>query len=155
MPETGLPHQKSPGRLFAGIVTVSVIVLSFTFTSACVQPLGPEDYYRQGIYYNNHYNQYDKALENFNKSIELEPGNPRVWFARSVALYNLKQYDEALESLNTTIAIDPGYDGAEFMRGEIVSAMAKTNEAHPGPSTSGIVINAARPEGNGSVSKSR
>lgn len=114
--------------------------------------MGPEDYYRQGIYYNNHNNQYDKALENFNKSIELEPGNSRVWFARSVALYNLKRYNESLESLNTALMIDPGYDGAGLMREEILSAMAKANEANPGPSTSGIVINATQPAGKGSVS---
>jgi tetratricopeptide (TPR) repeat protein len=152
MSEIGLHQQKKPNRLFLGITIVSVLIISLVFASACVQSPVPGDYYDQGIYYNNHYNQYDKALENFNKSVGAEPGNPRVWFARSVALYNLKRYDESLESLNRTIAIDPGYDGAGIMREEILSAIAKTNGTSPGHVSSEILINTTQSEGRGSVS---
>jgi tetratricopeptide (TPR) repeat protein len=141
MSEIDLLLQKKSDRLFSGTAIGIILVISLTFASACIQSSEPGDYYNQGIYYNNHYNQYDKALENFNKSVESEPGNPRVWFARSVALYNLKRYGESLESLNTTIAIDPNYDGAGFMRGEILSAMAKTDEENSGYLTSEILIN--------------
>jgi tetratricopeptide (TPR) repeat protein len=152
MTENGLLHQKKSGRLFSGIVALFILVISLTFTSACVQSSEPGDYYNQGIYYNNHGNQYDKALEYFNKSVGSEPGNPRVWFARSVALYNLKRYDESLESLNTTIAIDPGYEGAGFMREEILSAMTKTGGTGPGDVSPEILINTTQSAASGSVS---
>jgi tetratricopeptide (TPR) repeat protein len=152
MSEIGLLLQKKSDRFFSCFAIVIILVISITFTSACIQSSEPGDYYNQGIYYNNHYNQYDKALENFNKSVGSEPGNPRVWFARSVALYNLKRYDESLESLNMTIAIDPGYDGAGFMRGEILSAMVKADEANPRYLTPEILINTTPPVGKGSVS---
>jgi tetratricopeptide (TPR) repeat protein len=131
---------------------VIILVISLTFVSACVQSSEPGDYYTQGIYYNNHGNQYDKALENFNKSVGSEPGNPRVWFARSVALYNLKRYGESLESLNTTIAIDPDYEGAGLMREEILSAKAKTGGRGPGNVSPEIFINTTPSTGKGSVS---
>ena len=152
MTENGLLLQKKSDRLFSGIVTLSVLVISLIFASACVQSSEPGDYYTQGIYYNNHNNQYDKALEYFNKSVKSEPGNPRVWFARSVALYNLKRYDESLESLNTTIGIDPDYEGAGLMREEILSAMAKADEANSVQGTSEILINTTPSAGKGSVS---
>jgi tetratricopeptide (TPR) repeat protein len=152
MTENGLLLQKKSDRLFYGIVTLSVLVISLIFASACVQSSEPGDYYTQGIYYNNHNNQYDKALEYFNKSVGAEPGNPRVWFARSVALYNLKRYDESLESLNTTIAIDPGNEGTGLMREEILSAMAKTGGTGPGNVSPEILINTTPSAASGSVS---
>jgi tetratricopeptide (TPR) repeat protein len=152
MTENGLLHQKKSDRLFSGIAIGIILVISLTLTSACIQALEPGDYYSQGIYYNNHDNQYDKALENFNKSVVSEPGNPRVWFARSVALYNLKRYDESLESLNTTIAIDPGYEGAGLMREEILSAMAKKGGTGPGNVSPEILINTTPSAASGSVS---
>jgi tetratricopeptide (TPR) repeat protein len=141
---------RKPSPVFP--VLLIILVISLTLTSACVQSSEPGDYYTQGIYYNNHYNQYDKALEYFNKSVGTEPRNPRVWFARSVALYNLKRYDESLESLNATIAIDPGYEGAGLMREEIVSAMAKMNGTSPADISPEILINTTPSAGKGSVS---
>jgi tetratricopeptide (TPR) repeat protein len=152
MTENGLLLQKKSDRLFSGTAMGIILVISLTLTSACVQSSEPGDYYPQGIYYNNHNNQYDKALEYFNKSVGAEPGNPRVWFARSVTLYNLKRYDESLESLNTTIAIDPGYEGAGVMREEILSAMAKTGGTGPGDVSPEILINTTPSAGRGSVS---
>jgi len=152
MTENGLLLQKKSDRLFSGTALRIILVISLTLTSACVQSSEPGDYYTQGIYYNNHDNQYDKALEYFNKSVGAEPGNPRVWFARSVALYNLKRYDESLESLNTTIAIDPGYEGAGFMREEILSAMTKTGGTGPGDVSPEILITTTPSAANGSIS---
>jgi tetratricopeptide (TPR) repeat protein len=96
-----------------GFVVVSLLIFLTAIFPGCTHPASAEEFYEQGIYYNDHDNQYDKALENFNKSIGSEPGNPRVWFARSVALYNLKRYDESLESLNPQlrsirIMVEPG-----------------------------------------------
>jgi tetratricopeptide (TPR) repeat protein len=130
MSEIGLILQKKSDRLYFCIMAIVIILLIFIiFASGCIQKSGSEDYYNQGIYYNNHDNQYDKALENFNKSVGLEPDNPRIWFARNVTLYNLKRYDESLESLNTTLAIDPDYGAAWFLKGDILRIAGRVNES--------------------------
>jgi tetratricopeptide (TPR) repeat protein len=126
----GLMLQKKLGRHYYGIIAVAAILLILTiFISGCIQKSASEDYYNQGLYYNDHYNQYDKALENFNKSVGLEPDNPKIWFARSVTLYNLKRYDESLESLNTTLAIDPDYGAAWFLKGDVLRIAGRLNES--------------------------
>ena len=141
--------KKKPDRLCSGVALVIILVISLIFAFGCTQESESGDYYNQGIYYNN---QYDKALENFNKSVGLEPGNPQVWFARSVTLYNLKRYDESLESLNKTLALDPGYGGAPVLKEEILSAMAKADDANSGYLPSEDVTNTPSSVGKGSVS---
>jgi len=122
--------QKKSARQYSGITAIVAILFIFAiFISGCIQKSASEDYYNQGLYYNDHYNQYDKALENFNKSVGLEPGNPKIWFARSVTLYNLKRYDEALESINTTLAIDPEYGAAWFLKGDVLRIEGRVNES--------------------------
>jgi tetratricopeptide (TPR) repeat protein len=130
MTEIGLILQKKSGRSYFSIAAIMAIFLIFIiFASGCTQQSGSDDYYEQGIYYNDHNNQYDKALENLNKSVGLEPRNPKVWFARSVTLYNLKRYDESLESLNTTLAIDPDYGAAWYLKGDVLRIVGRANES--------------------------
>jgi lipoprotein NlpI len=121
--------QKKPGRPYSGTAIMVIFLIFILFVSGCTQSSGSDDYYDQGIYYNNHDNQYDKALENFNKSVGLEPGNAKVWFARSVTLYNLKRYDESLESLNTTLSIDRDYGAAWYLKGDVLRIIGRANES--------------------------
>jgi tetratricopeptide (TPR) repeat protein len=124
IPETPIP-QKPLTILALGAVLLLFIIV----TSGCIQRSGSNDYYDQGVYYNNHENQFNKALENLNKSVELAPGNPKIWFARSVALYNLKRYDESLVSLNTTLEIDPDYGAALYLKGDVLRIVGRVNES--------------------------
>lgn len=123
--------QKKSGRHNYGILAgVGILLITIIFISCCIQNSGSEDYYNQGLYFNNHYNQYDNALENFNKSVESAPENPKIWYARSVTLYNMKRYNESLESLNTTLAIDPNYGAAWFLKGDILRMGGRVNESN-------------------------
>lgn len=107
----------------------SVLLIIITVTSGCIQWSGTDDYYNRGVYYNNNYNQFDKALENLNKSLELDPDNPELWFARGVALYNLKRYDESLESLNSSLLIDPENGAALYLKGDVLRIVYRVNES--------------------------
>jgi tetratricopeptide (TPR) repeat protein len=130
MSGTGSMLQKKSGRSYSGSMAIAAILLiGIIFASGCTRNSGSDDYYDQGVYYNNHDNQYDKALENLNRSVGLEPGNPKVWFARSVTLYNLKRYNESLESLNTTLAIDPDYGAALYLKGDVLRIIGRVNES--------------------------
>jgi lipoprotein NlpI len=45
----------------------------------------------QGNYYNNAFGQYDKALDSYNCSLELDPGYGYAWFSKGMTLrVNLK-----------------------------------------------------------------
>jgi len=130
MSEICLTLPKKSNRLYIDIIIILAILLIFSiFTPACIQKSESEEFYNQGIYYNNHYNQYDKALECFNKSIELDPGNAKTWFAQSVTLYNMKRYEESLESLNATLVINPDYAAAWFIRGDVLRILGRINES--------------------------
>ena len=130
MADTGLNLQKKSNNSDSVRIILTAIFLVFiTITTGCTQWSGPDDYYKRGVYYNNNYNQFDKALENLNASLELDPDNPELWFARGVALYNLKRYDESLDSLNSTLLIDPEYGAALYLKGDILRIVGRVNES--------------------------
>ena len=49
----------------------------------------------RGNYYNDAFNQYDKALENYNRSLELDPAYGYAWFSKGITLQNMKRYNES------------------------------------------------------------
>jgi len=49
----------------------------------------------RGMYYNNAFGQYDKALENYNRGLELNSKNGLCWYAKGTTLRNMKQFEEA------------------------------------------------------------
>lgn len=52
-------------------------------------------------------NQYDKALQHFEKVISSDPNNTMAWNNKGVALRKLGRIEEALESYNKALSIDP------------------------------------------------
>ena len=51
--------------------------------------------------------QYDNALINLNRALEIEPNNTHALRNRGVAYLDLKQYDNALINLNRVLKIEP------------------------------------------------
>jgi tetratricopeptide (TPR) repeat protein len=49
----------------------------------------------RGNYYNNAFNQYDTALQSYNRSLELDPGYGYAWFSKGVTLQNMGYYNES------------------------------------------------------------
>lgn len=49
----------------------------------------------RGMYYNNAFSQYDKALESYNRGLELDLENGLCWYAKGTTLQNMKQFNEA------------------------------------------------------------
>jgi len=50
---------------------------------------------------------YEKAIENFNRAIELDSNNARAYSNRGIMRSNLKQFDKAIEDCNIAIIVDP------------------------------------------------
>ena len=51
--------------------------------------------------------EYEKALKNFNKVIEIDPNNKMAYNNKGYLYEELKNYKKALENFNKVIEIDP------------------------------------------------
>jgi tetratricopeptide (TPR) repeat protein len=61
--------------------------------------------------------QYDKAIDDFSKTIELSPRNANAYLGRGFALANKKQFSRAIEDLNRAIDLNPKKADAYTIRG--------------------------------------
>jgi tetratricopeptide (TPR) repeat protein len=61
----------------------------------------------RGNYYNNAFNQYDTALQSYNRSLELDPGYGYAWFSKGVTLQNMGYYNESKQCFEKALRYDP------------------------------------------------
>ncbi len=66
----------------------------------------PREYYFRG---NEYYEKgdYDKAIENYNMAIILNPSFMEAYFNRGLCYYNKKDYDKAIKNYTKAIELDP------------------------------------------------
>ncbi|MFC2154119.1 AAA family ATPase [Candidatus Altiarchaeota archaeon] len=67
------------------------------------------DYYKLG--------EFQKAIEHYNKALELRPDLLETYFNRGLAHTRLQQYDKAIEDLNKVIELNPNLAEAYYTRG--------------------------------------
>ncbi|MBD3388130.1 MAG: AAA family ATPase [Candidatus Altiarchaeales archaeon] len=67
------------------------------------------DYYKVG--------EFDKAIEHYNKALELRPDLLETYFNRGLAYTRKGMYDKALEDLNKVIELNPNLAEAYYTRG--------------------------------------
>jgi len=77
---------------------------------------------------NIHYDlgEYEKAIISYQKSLDLQPGNPYVETDMATCFHNLGQHDEALKILDNVIKYRPGFSQALYNKG-IVLIHGKNN----------------------------
>jgi tetratricopeptide (TPR) repeat protein len=63
--------------------------------------------------------QYDKAIDDFNKTIELSPRNANAFLGRGLSLANKNQFSRAIEDVNRAIVLNPKKPDAYTVRGLI------------------------------------
>jgi len=73
--------------------------------------------------------QYQRALEDFNEAIHLDPSNVDVYNARGLTNYNLNKYQRALEDFNEAIRLNPKNSLAFTMRGNIYKLLGQYQRA--------------------------
>jgi tetratricopeptide (TPR) repeat protein len=63
----------------------------------------------RGMYYNDAFGQYEKALQSYDQGLGLDRMNGLCWYSKGITLQNMKQFDEAKTCLEKAIEIDPSY----------------------------------------------
>ena len=113
--------------------------------------------YKEGVKYGES-GLFAQAVELFNRSTKLDPGNADAHFALGHAYYDLKQWRNAIESFKVAVALDPGDDEARDRLGlaramlweeESKRIAAERRTAPPKPAAQQVALNAktsAQPE---------
>jgi len=73
--------------------------------------------------------EYDAALSDYSKAIQLNDNNPNVYLYRGYLYYQTNEYEEALRDFNIAIEIDPANPFAYYNRGMIYLKQVKDVEA--------------------------
>ena len=73
-------------------------------------------YNNRGLAYNDR-GLYDRAIEDFNKAIALDPKDALAYGIRGLAYYMKRQYDRAIEDYNKAIALDSNIPMPYLTRG--------------------------------------
>ena len=139
--ENPLPnHQLASRMLRLGEIELGVIgqkatqvgrsLLQKTFTPETVQPMTTE---AQELFYqgNSLYEQkhYTKALQVWDRALEVKADFYQVWTNRGVALNQLQRYEEALASYDQALVIKSDYDIAWSNRGVSLRNLGRYQEA--------------------------
>ena len=85
-----------------------------------IEPIADNYFYRG--HYKFKSKQYNDALEDFNKCIELIPNNEEYYFNRGVVKEKIKDYNGAIKDFNSCILINK-----TFKKSYLNSAFAKLN----------------------------
>lgn len=138
--ETGLTDNQQ--ELIAAISSILEIV---TTNSSFSIILAGTLYHKRGKAYHE-LGKDHQALEDFDRTIELDSGNAEAFFYRSCTYYTLKENEKALLDIENAIKLDPKFEhtgqdkrGAIFVRTknykEAIEAFTKAIIADPGCNT--------------------
>jgi len=111
---------KTLGLAVVLIILMIVIAYQLAGYSASLAQTG-YDLYAQGAY--------EKSVENYEKSLQLNPNNAENWNTMGVAYFNLGKYSDALYSFNKAISLSP--DGMVFWynKGNSLKMLGRTAES--------------------------
>lgn len=73
--------------------------------------------------------KYVRALEEFNKSLEINPENADIWSYKGSALYILGRYEEALGAFDKSLQINPKNENVWSFKGSTLYMLNKPEKA--------------------------
>ena len=93
------------------------------------KPLGtPDTYLKLGNFEYDSKN-YERAIEYYDKIIEIDIRNANAWNNKGNALCNLRRYDEAIRCYDKALEIDPEYANAWNNKGVALGNLGRYDEA--------------------------
>jgi tetratricopeptide (TPR) repeat protein len=91
-------------------------------------PMGAEQLWSQGIDYLTSQN-YNKAIECFDKALEIDSKYVPALIDKGIALLNLERYEDAIECYDKAIEIEPKNAYARFNKGNTLSNLKRYEDA--------------------------
>ncbi|MFA5267577.1 MAG: tetratricopeptide repeat protein [Methanoregula sp.] len=101
--QDGLSAGKSPSQFSEGVNASQ----EYFDQMVALDPTNATAWCTRGMYYNNAFGQYEKALDNYNKGLELDSKNGLCWYAKGVTLRNMKQIEESDVCFRNAKTFDP------------------------------------------------
>jgi len=74
---------------------------------------------------------FQAAIDDFTRIIELDPEHTLVWNGRGLALHNLKRFEEALEAYTRATELDPKDAKAWHNRGDALEKLTTRTRSKP------------------------
>ncbi len=75
-------------------------------------------------------NQFDRAIQDFDQAIQLDPAFPDAFNFRGVAWAGKGQFEQAIADFDQAIHLDPNYAVAIYNRGLAAQNLGRTDEAN-------------------------
>jgi tetratricopeptide (TPR) repeat protein len=88
----------------------------------------PRAFLNRGLVYGN-LGQWDMAITDFSKALEIDPGYSGGYYNRGVAYGNIGQWDKAITDFSNLIRIDPGFNDAYYNRGVAWNNLGQCDKA--------------------------
>jgi len=108
-----------PNKLFYRLLFSLMLLMLVFFCTACgVRGENADSYFNNGCD-NASKGQYNIAIENYNKVIELDPKYVDAYYRRGNVYFSKGQYDLAIRDYNKAIEIDPQDACAYYDRGKV------------------------------------
>jgi regulator of sirC expression with transglutaminase-like and TPR domain len=85
-------------------------------------------HYERGVVYSGA-GQYEQAIKNFTKAIDLDPDSAIVYYDRGIAYQNLKDYDNAIEDFEEYLELVPNARNKE----DVLERLGKLREELKNP----------------------
>lgn len=144
--KAGTLHNK--GKIIQGFVTAAVILLTTSLTLLSIKQIriwkntiilcnyfieNAPIRFREGYFWRGeafgHEGQYDRAIEDYNTAISIDPKYGAAYFNRGSMFLVKGDYDRALEDFDMTIVLEPDAADAYTDRGNVFYKMGKIDRA--------------------------
>ena len=109
----------------------AAIIVSMLFTGNAAQASGPEQAAREFQKAKQCQKILDSegAVQHYNKALELDPKNTRIYVERGIAYKDLGKYDLALKDYNKSLTMAPGNIPALESRARLYDMTGRLKEA--------------------------
>ena len=115
------------GRLYLVRLLCSIFSL-LIFLNAICSSSSFEECLTSGIESSNECN-YERAIEELEKAIELDENDPRAYLALTIVYVNLKEFERALDYAHKTVSIDSSQALAYYLMGMIFEGLKRFDNA--------------------------
>ena len=73
--------------------------------------------------------QYERAIQDFSRTLELQPDDPKAYIGRGLVYTALGQYERAIQDLSRALELQPDLPEAYIIRGLVYAALGQYERA--------------------------